>query len=107
MFAIVQEDSSSPMRHFIFAALSYGVGIVLLIVLFLTRGSINWRGGVPASLFTSILFTAMFFICGTVSLGSGLGWSFIIEHGDAMEFSALGVVFVAGAYDRFIYRRDY
>jgi hypothetical protein len=107
MFAIVPDDGSGPMRHFIFAALYYGLGVVLLVVLCLTRGSIKWRGGIPASLITQILFVAMFFICGTVSLGSGLGWNFVVAHGDALELVALGLVLVAGAYDRFVYHRDY
>ena len=107
MFAIVPDDGSSPMRHFIFAALYYGLGVASLVVSCLTRGSINWRGAIPASLITQILFVAMFFICGTVSLGSGLGWNFVAAHGDAMELVALGLVLIAGAYDRFVYHRDY
>jgi hypothetical protein len=106
MVSAIIEYDSSPAWHFICATIFYVIGIALLVSLY--RGRVdNWRGGTPASLATKVLLVMAFFCWGTVSLGSGLGWNFVVAHGDAIDFITLGLLFCAGAYDRFIYWRDY
>ena len=100
------DDGSNPARHYIFASIFYLVGIAILIGLCQGRAG-NWKGGMPASLATHVLFIAACFCWGTVSLGSGLRWSFVTAHGDVIDDVVLGLLLVVSAYDRFIHWRDH
>ena len=107
MFAIAQDDGSSPARHFVFAAILYLGAAILIASVVRRRGSLSWRGGTPASLLTQIFFVLAFLVWGTVSLGLGLNWKLAVEHGDLIDFAVMGGIFLTAAYDRFIHSRFY
>lgn len=99
-------SATDALRHFIGAGFFYTVGVVVCLYCLATRGSLTWRG-VPASLASQIVFVFAFFIWGAVELSSGLGWRFIADYGDAIDFTTLGLLILLSLCDRVIHYRDY